>query len=148
MSRKSFIVIFQHYNIVMPPRAGKQGGLTSKSAKYKDLIPDQHPQYGVCQSNLTYNIAYLILFPNLREFNPFSLPTILARVRPEMRYFVQDQGMRKFYPQEYILIFRGLKFEHKADIGQNSHLWMGTSSCSSGNKYNRMSVISEFEGAI
>jgi len=23
-------------------------------------------------------------------------------------------------------VFRGLKFEHNADIGQNSHLWMAT----------------------
>jgi hypothetical protein len=24
------------------------------------------------------------------------------------------------------MVFRGLKFEHNDDIGQNSHLWMGT----------------------
>ena len=35
-----------------------------------------------------------------------------------MRIFVQDQGM--------CLIFRGLFFEHNAEIGQKDHLWMDT----------------------
>ena len=35
-----------------------------------------------------------------------------------MRYFVQGQGMRIFNPQEYIVIFRGLKFEHNAEMGE------------------------------
>jgi hypothetical protein len=52
-----------------------------------------------------------------------------------MRNFAQGQGMREFQPQaprskcpwgEYIEVFRGLKFEHDAEIGQNGRLWMGT----------------------
>ena len=29
-------------------------------------------------------------------------------------------------PQEYIEVFRGLKFESDEEIAENSHLWMGT----------------------
>jgi hypothetical protein len=50
----------------------------------------------------------------------------MLRVHSEMRIFVQDQGMRKKYPQTYGLIFRGLFFEHNADIGQKDHVWMDT----------------------
>jgi len=42
-----------------------------------------------------------------------------------MRVFVQDQGMRK-NTTGICLIFRGLFFEHNADIGQKDHLWMDT----------------------
>jgi hypothetical protein len=57
-----------------------------------------------------------------------------------MRYFVQGQGMRpakgginrrrhEVSTLVNILgIFRGLKSEHNAEIGQNSHLWVGTNS--------------------
>jgi hypothetical protein len=45
-----------------------------------------------------------------------------------MRIFVQDQGLCKKYPQAYGLLFRGLFFEHNADIGQKDHLGTGTNS--------------------
>jgi hypothetical protein len=38
-----------------------------------------------------------------------------------MRNFSQGQGRRRFQPQEYIAVFRGLKFEPDAEIGENSH---------------------------
>jgi len=31
--------------------------------------------------------------------------------------------MRKFSPQEYIEVFRGLKLEHNANIGPKGNLW-------------------------
>ena len=37
------------------------------------------------------------------------------------RILVRGQGMQKFQPQEYIEVFRGLKFEHNADIGQKGN---------------------------
>ena len=51
---------------------------------------------------------------------------LLVSAHLKMRQFVQCQGMRKFQPQEYKDIFRGLKFEHDVEIGQKGHLWMGT----------------------
>jgi len=36
----------------------------------------------------------------------------------------------RFLPQEYIIVFRGLTSESDAEIAENSHLWMGTSSLS------------------
>jgi hypothetical protein len=38
-----------------------------------------------------------------------------------MRFFVQDQGMRKIITTGIYLIFRGLFFEHNAEIGRKDH---------------------------
>jgi len=46
--------------------------------------------------------------------------------------FVQDQERRKFKPQEYILVFRGLKFEPDAGIGQKGTFFKGLKELESG----------------
>jgi hypothetical protein len=50
----------------------------------------------------------------------------VSSVHPEMWIFVQDQGMRKKITTEIYMVFRGLFFEHNADIGQKDRLWMDT----------------------
>ena len=51
---------------------------------------------------------------------------IVNSVWTKTRNFFQDQGRRKFKPQEYIGVFRGLKFESDAEIGKNSGFRSGT----------------------
>jgi hypothetical protein len=41
-----------------------------------------------------------------------------------MRIFVQDQDMRKKITAGICIIFRGLIFEHNAEIGQKDYLGM------------------------
>ncbi len=51
---------------------------------------------------------------------------LLTSVCPEMRNFLQDHEMREFNPQGILYVFRGLKFEHDNEIGENNHFRTGT----------------------
>ena len=80
------------------------------------------------------SLKYSLYFHQVVEFS-----RCLISVHPQMRFFVQDQasGLRAYAPKGHAkkittgiyLIFRGLFFEHNAEIGQKGHLWMGTNFC-------------------
>jgi hypothetical protein len=53
--------------------------------------------------------------------------TELVSVHPEIGKFGRDQGVGENLTAGIWLIFRGLNFSRKVDIGQIVHLWMGTS---------------------
>jgi len=50
----------------------------------------------------------------------------IGSVHPEMKMFVQGQGLRKKITAGIWLIFRGLFFEQNAGIGQKGHFWRDT----------------------